>query len=216
MKRILQRTYGWQDQFWMAAEVGLKALFMPSFATRVTPTKNIPETPLLPKNKQKSSRLLRVDHAGEVCAQALYHGQAFVAKQRDLKTHLLAAAEEERDHLVWCQERLHELSSHVSYLNPLWYMGSFLMGVIAGSFGNTWSLGFIAETERQVVRHLEKHLEYLPPQDQKSQILLMQMQEDEKQHATAAWQAGAQELPWPIRIGMRQVAKIMTNLSYWV
>jgi ubiquinone biosynthesis monooxygenase Coq7 len=158
--------------------------------------------------------LLRVDHAGEVCAQALYQGQALTARRADVRSRLEQAAREENDHLAWCGRRLEELGSHRSLLNPLWYAGSFAIGALAGLAGDRWSLGFLAETERQVVRHLDGHLADLPPDDMKSRAILEQMREDEGRHATTAVDAGAAELPGAVKGLMAGVSRVLTAVAY--
>lgn len=159
---------------------------------------------------------MRVNHAGEVCAQALYQGQALTARNTDVRAKLERAAQEENDHLAWTAERLGELGARPSYLNPLWYTGSLAIGAIAGMIGDRWSLGFLAETEHQVVEHLEGHLTRLPAEDRRSRALVEQMREDEGRHATTALEAGASELPLPARRIMRLVAKVMTTTAYWI
>ena len=160
--------------------------------------------------------LMRVNHAGEVCAQALYQGQGITARDPAVKTSMQASAAEEIDHLVWCEQRLRELESHTSYLNPFWYLGAFSIGAFAGLLGDKWSLGFVTETEHQVVRHLESHLDKLPPADVKSRRILEQMRIDEGRHATAAMEAGAAELPPPVKALMRVCSKVMTTTAYWI
>jgi ubiquinone biosynthesis monooxygenase Coq7 len=157
---------------------------------------------------------MRINHVGEVCAQALYQGQATTARLDTVRDKMERAAQEENDHLAWCEQRLEELDSHKSYMNPLWYAGSFAIGAAAGMAGDKWSLGFVVETERQVVRHLEKHLGRLPAQDEKSRAILEQMKVDEAHHATTALQAGGAELPAPIKTAMRISSKLMTTLAY--
>lgn len=176
---------------------------------------NIPES-LNTIEKRQVSGLMRVNHAGEVCAQALYQGQALTASLSHVKSQMAEAAAEEIDHLAWCEERLKSLGSQVSHLNPLWYGGSFLIGLLAGLAGDRWSLGFVAETERQVTAHLKKHLHLIPKHDQKTKAILKQMQEDEAHHAETALKAGGTELPWLIKQGMRYCSKLMTTSSYYL
>jgi ubiquinone biosynthesis monooxygenase Coq7 len=159
---------------------------------------------------------MRVNHAGEVAAQALYHGQALVARDPAVRDFLQTAAREEGDHLVWCAERLESLHSHTSRLNPLWYAGSVAIGAIAGLSGDAISLGFIAETERQVEGHLDEHLARLPAEDTTSRAIIEQMKQDEMQHRDHALRRGGAELPAPVRGLMRGVAKLMTSSAYWV
>ena len=171
---------------------------------------------LTEQSRQVSSGLMRVNHAGEVSAQALYHAQALTARSPGVKKAMQQAAEEEIDHLEWCDQRLKELNSRPSYLNPLWYAGSFGIGLVAGLLGDHWSLGFVAETERQVVAHLESHLEYLPKTDARSRAILEQMKEDEAEHASMATHSGAAELPLSVRKIMTLCSRIMTTTAYWI
>ena len=159
---------------------------------------------------------MRVNHAGEMAAQALYHGQALLARSAGTQRLLLRAAREESDHLAWCEQRLRELGSGPSILNPLWYAGSFAIGALAGALGDATSLGFVAETERQVERHLDEHLTRLPPQDARSRAILAAMRSDEMHHAATARSAGARELPEAVRAAMRRTAAVMTGAAYWV
>jgi len=164
-----------------------------------------------------SARLLRVNHAGEIAAQGLYRAQALTATQDNIRNQMQQSALEENDHLNWCHQRLDELNSHRSYLSPVWYWASFSIGAAAGVVGDKWSLGFVKETEDQVVRHLDKHLTRLPSQDLASIAILQQMKQDEIHHAKVAVQAGAAKLPWLIRkILMPLNAKIMTKTAYWI
>ncbi|WP_139851931.1 2-polyprenyl-3-methyl-6-methoxy-1,4-benzoquinone monooxygenase [Acinetobacter pullicarnis] len=160
--------------------------------------------------------LMRVNHSGEVCAQALYHGQALTAKLPNVRKEMQHAAIEEQDHLAWCEQRLDELDSHTSLLNPVWYGLSFSMGALAGIAGDKYSLGFVAETERQVSLHLLDHLSQLPPQDQRSREILEQMNTDELQHRDTALKAGGVDLPAPVRITMTAISKLMTKTSYFI
>lgn len=160
--------------------------------------------------------LMRVNHTGEVCAQALYHGQALTAKLPQVRAAMQQAAQEEQDHLVWCEQRLTELDSHPSLLNPLWYSMSFLMGAAAGLAGDKYSLSFVAETEKQVGRHLQSHLDQLPIQDARSKAILEQMKQDELQHRDTALTAGGTELPQPVQMAMSAVSKVMTKTSYYL
>ena len=163
-----------------------------------------------------SARLMRVNHAGEIAAQALYRGQALVAGNSLLGQELLSAADEEHAHLAWCQTRVTELGSHVSYLTPLWYSGSFLIGVAAGLAGDRASLGFLAETEKQVTEHLDSHLQKLPESDRRSRMILEKMREDEIKHGTNAMASGGEELPEPAISVMRFTSRIMTTLAYGI
>ncbi len=196
---------------------GLRTLFgQPLSTIRSHPAQKLEETELSETDKELSARLMRVNHAGEVSAQALYQGQALTARSKAVRETMKQSAFEENDHLVWCQNRISELNGHVSFLNPLWYTGSYTIGAVAGAAGDKWSLGFVAETERQVVKHLEGHLQRLPAQDIKSRAILEQMKEDEAHHATVAIKAGGVPLPKPVRWLMGGVAKVMTQTAFWI
>jgi len=171
--------------------------------------------PNLDENEKKHvSGLMRVNHAGEVAAQALYKAQALTARDDKLKKTMKQSADEEIDHLDWCELRLKELGDHTSYLDPVWYLGSFSIGIVAGCFGDKWNLGFLAETEYQVVKHLDEHLEQLPINDDRSRAILKQMREDELHHATIAETAGAKNLPKGVKRLMGFVSKVMTKTAY--
>ena len=160
--------------------------------------------------------LMRVNHSGEVCAQALYHGQALTAKLPKVRQEMEFAAIEEQDHLAWCEDRLKELDSHTSLFNPVWYGLSFGMGALAGIAGDKYSLGFVAETERQVSLHLQQHISELPLQDERSRKILVQMNEDELHHRDTALNAGGVDLPAPVKITMTAISKLMTKTSYFI
>ena len=183
---------------------------------RINPGDSVQESVLSADEQRQVAGLMRVNHAGEVCAQALYQGQALTAQLTQVKAQMTEAAAEEIDHLSWCEQRLRELNSQPSMLNPLWYTASLTLGMIAGLAGDRWSLGFVAETERQVTAHLGEHLQQLPPQDSKTQAILAQMHEDEAHHADAAHQAGAAELPLLIKKLMNGVSRLMTQSSYYI
>ena len=183
---------------------------------RPSPAGGLPDVPMQGAEMRHSAALMRVNHAGEVAAQALYAGHALAAKDAAVRESMLQAAAEEGDHLHWCESRVRELGSHVSYLTPAWYFGSFAIGAVAGSAGEKWNLGFVMETERQVVEHLDRHLARLPERDLKSRAVLQQMRADEQQHASTARAAGAAELPRPLRFFMRCCAKVMTGSAYWL
>lgn len=183
-------------------------------SVRPNPAADLPDLQLEMETRQHVAGLMRVNHAGEICAQALYAGQAATARDARVRDAMQQAAEEEIDHLAWCESRLHELNSQPSLLNPLWYAGSFAIGAVAGLAGDRWSLGFVRETEIQVEAHLQEHLERLPPEDARSQAILDQMKTDESQHARMAEQAGASELPLPIRTAMTFASGIMKALAY--
>ncbi|HKT74496.1 MAG TPA: 2-polyprenyl-3-methyl-6-methoxy-1,4-benzoquinone monooxygenase [Steroidobacteraceae bacterium] len=203
------------DPLICAADRALRAVFAPASTRRPVPSAP-PRVELTPKERVESASLMRVNHAGEVAAQALYHGQALVARSPATRDLLLQAAREESDHLAWCQARLRELGSRPSYLDPLWYTGSFFIGACAAALGDRASLGFVVETERQVEGHLTEHLGRLPEADGRSRAILQMMRTDEVSHGLAAKAAGGAELPWPARALMRRVARVMTGLAYWI
>lgn len=189
-------------------------LGQPVTTGRATPAQDQTEAELSAAQRQHVAGLMRVNHTGEVCAQALYQGQALTAKLDTIRQQMEQAAREENDHLAWCSQRLEELHSHQSYLNPAWYVGSFAIGAAAGLAGDAWSLGFVAETEQQVVKHLDSHLQQLPPQDAKSRAVLEQMKVDELHHASWALDGGGKKLPQPMRWVMAAMSKIMTTTAY--
>lgn len=180
----------------------------------VTPENLTSRADLTDKERKLAASLMRINHAGEVAAQGLYRGQAMKARDPEVKLQMEQSAAEENDHLNWCGERLTALDSHKSFLNPVWYWGSFSLGALAGAAGDRWSLGFVKETEDQVLKHINNHLQKLPPQDKVSHSVLLQMKQDEQHHADIAEAAGAAKLPFPIRkILMPLTSKIMTGLS---
>lgn len=166
--------------------------------------------------QELSGRLMRINHAGEIAAQALYRGQALASRDQNVRRQMEQAAAEETDHLVWCEQRLDELNTSTSVLNPLWYVGSFAIGYAAGRAGDDWSLGFVGETEKQVEKHLDQHLERLPANDQRSRLIIQTMKEDEARHGQAAMDAGGRELPAVVRGLMRLTSKVMTRTAYWL
>jgi ubiquinone biosynthesis monooxygenase Coq7 len=203
------------DSLLQAADNALRALFAPAQATR-TPD-GMPEAPVLQEaDRRHVAGLMRVNHAGEIAAQALYHGQALLAHGEKTREFLLRAAAEEGDHLAWCEQRLGELGARPSLLNPLWYAGSFVIGAAAAALSDSLSLGFVAETERQVEGHLAEHLDRLPESDLRSRRILETMQADEVGHAHAATKAGARDLPAPVRAAMRLTSQVMTRSAYWI
>lgn len=204
------------DRLLSQFDQALRTLAAAPHAERPNPATALPEHELTTAERAHAVGLMRVNHAGEVAAQALYHGQAFTASAGQTRTTLLQAAKEEGDHLAWCAERLNELGSRTSLLDPLWYAGSFAIGALAGLAGDRTSLGFVAETERQVEQHLSSHIDRLPPNDERSRAIVQQMKADERQHGQNALHAGGRELPSPIRRLMRATARIMTSTSYWV
>lgn len=187
----------------------------PSGAQRDYPAQAIPEAQLSEGAQRLAARLMRVNNAGEVSAQALYRGQACVAKTTSTRDRLLRAADEEHDHLSWCSQRLAELGSQRSRFDGFWYLGSFAIGALAGIAGDRWSLGFVAETEKQVENHLDDHLQRLDADDRRSRRVLETMREDEIEHGRAAMQAGGRSLPQPVRRIMGFTSKVMTTLAYW-
>ncbi len=188
----------------------------PLVTERPDPAEGVEEGELGEAEKTQSMRLMRVNHSGEVAAQALYQGQALTAKLPEVRERMERAAAEENDHLDWCEKRVKALDGHLSYFNPLWYTGSFAIGAAAGLAGDKWSLGFVAETERQVVRHLDDHLEKLSPDDHKSRAVLEQMKVDETRHGELAKRAGGAELPGPVKTLMQLTSRIMTGTAYWL
>jgi ubiquinone biosynthesis monooxygenase Coq7 len=210
-QRILSRF----DRALVELEHALGAIFEPEpFAVRPSPAEHVDETPLDDAARKHAAGLMRVNHVGEVCAQALYFGQAAVAHDERQRTRMLEAAAEETDHLAWCGERLRELDSRPSFLNPLWYGGAYAIGVAAGIIGDRLSLGFVVETERQVEAHLDEHLETLPVDDAKSRAIVRVMKEDEARHASNALAAGAEILPEPVPALMRFASKVMKTVAY--
>lgn len=210
-------NYSPLDQLIINIDQAVRTVFgKPLVTERTNPAKDVAQPKLNTEEARHSTGLMRINHTGEVCAQALYQGQALTAKLPDIRTSMERAAQEENDHLEWCEGRLKELGSQPSYLNLFWYVGSFAIGATAGFIGDKWSLGFVAETERQVVRHLDTHITQLPEDDNKSLAILEQMKIDEQNHATTAHEAGAAELPEPIKKLMGLTSKLMTKTSYWL
>jgi ubiquinone biosynthesis monooxygenase Coq7 len=203
------------DSFITECDKTLKTLFgKPEVSDRSTPGASLVEANLSETQKKESMRLMRINHAGEVSAQALYQGQALTAKLPEVRAAMDQAALEESDHLAWCERRVHQLGGRTTIFNPLWYAGSFALGAAAGKVGDKWSLGFVAETETQVVKHLEHHLEKLSPEDTKSRAILEQMRDDEAHHRALAIEAGGLDLPKPIKRAMSLVSKVMIAASY--
>jgi len=202
------------DRILIAAQRALAASVGNTQAERDNPARGEGDLVLDDSDRRHAAGLMRVNHTGEVCAQALYVGQAAVARDDATRTQLLAAAQEETDHLAWCAERLRELDSRPSLLNPLWYAGSYGIGLLAGLRGDGWNLGFVAETERQVEAHLHEHLERLPPGDLRSRAILETMKTDEARHAEHARAAGARDLPEPIPKLMALSSAIMKAIAY--
>ncbi len=209
------RNFSPIDNLFIHLDQAVRTVFgAPLTTERTNPADACDEATLASEERRRAAGLMRVNHAGEVSAQGLYQGQALTARLSDVREKMERAALEENDHLAWCEQRLQELDSRASVLGPFWYAGSFAIGALAGLAGDKWSLGFVVETERQVVKHLEEHLQQLPPQDHKSRAVLEQMKEDEQHHATTALHAGGAELPAPIKIMMAATSKIMTTTAY--
>ncbi|MEK6748488.1 MAG: 2-polyprenyl-3-methyl-6-methoxy-1,4-benzoquinone monooxygenase [Pseudomonadota bacterium] len=209
------RHYSPLDKLLIEVDRGVRTLFgVPETTERAYPAEDIPEADLTGPQKRHAAGLMRVNHAGEVCAQGLYQGQALTAKLPQVRAQMERAALEENDHLAWCAQRLSDLGSHTSYLNPLWYCGALAIGAAAGAVGDRWSLGFVSETEQQVERHLDRHLTQLPTNDARSHAIIAHMRDDEIRHGATARAAGGAELPAPVRTLMATTSKIMTTLAY--
>ena len=209
------RKFSPVDNLMMQVDTGLRTLFgKPSITERANPENSVEDGELSTTEKDLAGRLMRINHSGEVAAQGLYQGQALTAKLPEVREKMERAAQEENDHLDWCEQRIKELDTHTSYLNPLWYVGSVAIGATAGLAGDKWSLGFVAETEHQVVRHLTSHLDQISENDHKSRAILEQMKKDEGEHATVALNAGGAALPLPVKKFMALTSKIMTKTVY--
>ena len=203
------------DSLISVADRALRAVFAPARAERPLPVTPGPAPELPDAERRKAGALMRVNHTGEVAAQALYHGQAFAARSDATRELLTRAAREENDHLAWCETRLSELQSRPSLLNPLWYAGSFAIGALAAAFGDRVSLGFVSETERQVEGHLDDQIARLPADDARSRAILAAMRTDEIAHGASAKAAGGADLPAPARALMKHTARVMTGTAYW-
>ena len=204
------------DHLIIEFDKALRTVFAAAPTARARPGEHLPEAELSHEEKRHAAALMRVNHVGEVCAQALYQGQALTSQDPATRQALVQAAWEETEHLNWTEKRIEELGGRKSLLNPLWYLGSLAMGVTAGKFGDKWNLGFLAETERQVGAHLNDHLQRLPASDQRSRAVLAQMATDEAEHAATAVHLGAAELPAPIKSAMRLSSKAMTSTAYYL
>lgn len=204
------------DELLVAADEALKTLSGAQSAGRPMPRPAESGTDLDRATRREAGALMRVNHTGEVCAQALYSGQALTARDPAVRMALRTAGAEERDHLAWCRARLNALGERASLLDPLWYAGSFGMGLVSGLAGDRWSLGFLAETEAQVERHLDGHLERLPASDVASRAVLEQMREDEIRHGESGRKLGGTELPGVVKRAMQAASKVMTTAAYWV
>jgi len=204
------------DRILGTVDSALRTLFSTPRAARACPTVAVDDTHLGADERRHAAALMRVNHVGEVCAQALYTAQALATRDPALRAHLQRASREETDHLAWTSERLEELGSRTSLLNPLWYAGAFGLGLLAGRIGDRVSLGFVVETERQVEAHLQSHLDRLPAGDHASRAIVAQMKVDEAEHADQARQAGAVDLPPPVKLAMRAAAKVMTTTAHYI
>ena len=202
------------DKYLIAADTALRTLFAVPIAKHPSPAHGHTEATLDATQKKLAGALMRVNHVGEVCAQALYTAQAAVTKDPVLRAHLIASAREETDHLAWCRQRLDALGARESVLNPLWFAGAFALGLVAGKIDDRVSLGFVVETETQVAAHLQSHLTRLPAEDAASRAVVAQMHNDEVRHAEAARASGAIDLPGPAKALMRMAAKVMTTTAH--
>lgn len=209
------RRGGLLDSLLVAADEALHALSGAAHAARPSPAASH-DVPATDGDRRHAAALMRVNHTGEICAQALYSGQALVARDPAIRSALQKAAAEERDHLAWCRDRLSDLDSRASLLDPLWYAGSLAWGVASGLAGDRWSLGFLAETEAQVERHLDGHLDRLPADDAPSRRIVEVMRDDENRHGAMGRALGAAELPGVVKRAMRAAAKVMTGTAYWI
>lgn len=209
------REYNPFDHIVMNFDQAVRTLFgKPQTTERTNPANTQPETDLSERKRDHIARLMRINHTGEVCAQALYQGQALTARNPETRRSMERSAAEENDHLDWCESRVRELGGRLSLLNPLWYAGSFAIGAAAGIAGDKWSLGFVAETEKQVEGHLDEHLSQVPPDDAKTRAILEQMKTDEIQHGKTAMAHGGVNLPAPIKLAMQLTSKVMTKSVY--
>ncbi|HEY0664910.1 MAG TPA: 2-polyprenyl-3-methyl-6-methoxy-1,4-benzoquinone monooxygenase [Gallionella sp.] len=204
------------DRFIVEFDKGLRTLFSKAHTVRPYPDAGLPEAPMDEVEKKNAAALMRVNHSGEICAQALYQGQALTARDPEVQQRLQQAAQEETEHLAWTAKRVHELGGHLSVLNPFWYTGSLAIGAVAGLLGDKWNLGFLSETEQQVGSHLQSHLDRLPQQDEKSRAIVKQMYTDEIGHSDMAKELGGAELPQPVQLAMKLNGKVMTTLAYRV
>jgi len=204
------------DRLIVEFDKGLRTLFSQAHSVRPHPDAQLPEAAMDETSKKHAAALMRVNHSGEICAQALYQGQALTARDPVVQHSLQQAAQEETEHLAWTARRVNELGGHLSVLNPFWYTGSLAIGALAGLLGDRWNLGFLAETERQVGQHLQSHLDRLPSQDEKSRAIVVQMYADEIGHSEMAASLGGAELPQPVQLAMKLNGKVMTSTAYWI
>lgn len=202
------------DHFIVEFDKGLRTLFSEAHSVRPYPDANVAEAPMSDEEKSRAAALMRVNHSGEICAQALYQGQAMTARDPLVQQKLQHAAQEETEHLAWTAHRVHELGGHLSVLNPFWYTASLSIGAFAGLLGDKWNLGFLSETEQQVGAHLQSHLSRLPVQDEKSRAIVAQMYTDEIGHADMAVELGGAQLPKPVQMLMKLNGKVMTGAAY--
>ncbi len=209
------RNYSPADTLMMNIDQAMRTLFgRPQVTERTNPAGDIPDTELTEQERDHIARLMRINHTGEVCAQALYQGQALTARDPEVRRNMERSAAEENDHLDWCEQRVEQLGGRLSVLNPIWYAGSFAIGAAAGLAGDKWSLGFVAETEKQVEGHLDEHLNQVPQHDARTRVILEQMKADEIVHGEKARAHGGVSLPQPIKALMKVTAKIMTKSVY--
>lgn len=204
------------DHLIVEFDKALRTVFAPAASSRDIPGRTLPEPNMSPAEKAHAGALMRINHVGEVCAQALYQGQALLSNDPAVCKALEKAAHEETEHLAWTERRIAELGARKSLLNPLWYAGALSMGLVAGKLGNSWNLGFLAETERQVGAHLDHHLDLLPIQDAKSRAIVSQMKQDEIAHAETAESLGAKDLPAPVKKAMKTFSGVMTRTAYYL
>ncbi|WP_079437048.1 2-polyprenyl-3-methyl-6-methoxy-1,4-benzoquinone monooxygenase [Zoogloea sp. LCSB751] len=204
------------DQLIIGFDKALRTVFADAYTVRPVPGETLPEADMSDQEKRHAASLMRVNHCGEICAQALYQGQALMSQNEGIKKALAGAAHEETEHLAWTERRIAELGGRKSFLNPVWYSGSLAIGMLAARFGDGVNLGFLAETERQVEAHLDSHLGRLPEQDLRSREIVTQMKVDEVAHADTAVRLGAVELPTPVKAAMKATSKLMTGVAYWL
>ena len=204
------------DQAIIEFDKALRTVFAPARSVRPVPGEDIPDAEMSDAERAHAAALMRVNHVGEVCAQALYQGQSIMSRDPAIRDTLRQASQEETEHLAWTERRIAELGGRKSLLNPLWYGGALAIGMLAGRFGDRWNLGFLAETERQVEAHLKSHLTRLPEQDLRSREIVEQMKVDEVAHEETALQLGGVELPGPVKAAMKASSKLMTGVAYWV
>jgi len=210
-----RRDYAPADKLMLNLDQALRTLFgKPHVTERANPADNIDDIALSDEERDHIARLMRINHTGEVCAQALYQGQALTARDATTRESMERSAAEENDHLDWCEKRVQELGGRLSLLNPLWYAGSFAIGAAAGAIGDKWSLGFVAETEKQVESHLDEHLDQVPEKDLRTRAILEQMKVDEIEHGEKALNHGGVQLPSPIKAAMQLTSKLMTRSVY--